>query len=131
MYLLALAAILGWALIFARWLPGRPGTAIFLAQAAILSMLYTLACLGQLWLGATLLFWAGNAALVGIAMRQWASSVRFLTSVPCVLFVFYAAANWLLFSEAQYYFWDEFTQWGLVTREMLATHNLYDLASNA
>jgi hypothetical protein len=57
--------------------------------------------------------------------------MRFLVSVPCVLFVLFGVAHCFLFSEAHYYFWDEFAQWGLVTREVVSTHELYGLASNA
>jgi hypothetical protein len=131
MSLLAVPAILGWALAFARRVPGRPGAAIFFAISAVVSVLYVFACVGQLWLGAVLLFHAGNLALIALVVRHRADALRFLVSVPCVVFVFCAIAHWFLFSEAHYHFWDELAQWGLVTREIVSTHELYGLASNA
>jgi hypothetical protein len=131
MSLLTVPAILGWALVLSFPLSERPGAAIFLALSGIVSSMYMFACMNHLWIGAASLFYAGNTVLVALAVLDRRRVLRFLFSVPCVIFVLFGVAYWLVFSEARYIYWDEFSQWGLVTREIMSTHELYDLASNA
>jgi len=130
MSLLALSAILGWALILTRRLPDRPGAAVFLAVSSVISVIYVFACIDQLWVGSALLFYGGVAALLVSLGFDRSRAIHFLVSVPSVVFVSFAVGYWLTFSEAHYAYWDEFSQWGLATREILATNELYDLASN-
>ena len=122
--------ILGYALFVSRRFQKGPGAAIFFSVCFQLVALYGFACVGLLRPGAHLLVLVGSLLFAILLIRGWALGRSLLFSPPAVLLVVGGIAYWLIFREARYFFWDEFSQWGTATRELFFTHKLYGPGSN-
>ncbi len=131
MVLLALAAIAGFGLLALRFAPERPGAALFLGGSAALCTSYVLALSGLALAGVQLVFWIGVAALLWKLVVARAATLGFLLSPPFCVLAATAAAHAALFAEAEYHYFDGYAQWGMLTRELLSTGELPDLAGNS
>ena len=118
MWLLAFAAMLGLALLVARGLPARPGAAVFVAASAVVVASYTAALAGLLAIASTAILWLGVGALLWRAAVDAKRTLSFVTSPAVLVFVAGGVVHAWLFAEAEYRFFDEYAQWGLLTREV-------------
>ena len=131
MVLLAVAATLGFALWVARRADVRPGAAIFVSVSATLCLGYGAGVVGLLRPGLLVLFWLGVGLLLWQATTDRERALRLLGSPAVVVFAAGAALHAWTFSSAEYHFYDEYAQWGLLSREILTTGELYGLDSHA
>ncbi len=128
MPLLTIVSLLGHALALVRLLGREVEIALFGALSAIVALLYAAGLAGCLKPAAVLLFHLGLALFVicGYLFHREKKNPLALVTPGVALFVLLGAVFWFLFKDARYFFWDEFSHWGLVTREILAHDALPD-----
>lgn len=128
MPLLALVSILGYAFLLFYGLRKHAELILFSCVSGIICLVYFLGLLGFLKEGAFFIFYLGVLLFLVFAClyyREKELFTRFFT--PGVsLFLLLSAGYWLFSLDARYFYWDEFSNWGLVTKELLSIHRLYD-----
>ncbi len=127
MELFAPLALVGWWLAVHALVRREPELLWFAVVAAVVALLYPAALAGALLPAARALFWAGLLLLIpGIyihLMRRPELGRRLLAPGPMLLLAG-TVLFWLRFHGFTYYMWDEFSNWGLMTKEMVATNAL-------
>lgn len=95
--------------------------------AGIVSSLYFMGLNGHLFLGARCLFWAGIIFFIissyFLISRDNPRSLNVL-SPGIVFFAMAFLVGYFVLQDAQYRNWDEFSHWGLASKEMLITNSL-------
>ena len=108
------------------------GEAALLSSSALLIVLYFGGLAGLLqhttWvtaaLGVGMLFWSGRSLIDEVARNPYPPILLALTSV----------GFWIIHAESHYFFWDEYSHWGVYIKEMLFTgqyYGTYEYPSNA
>lgn len=127
MELFAPLSLVGWWLFAHALLRREPELLWFAVVAAAGAVLYPAALAGALLPAARAVFWAGLLLVIpGLyihLMRRPDLGRRLLAPGP-VLLLAGLVLFWLRFSGFTYYMWDEFSNWGLMTKEILATNAL-------
>ena len=133
--LLPFLAILGFLLALAA-LKRSPltGVNIFSVVSVIPCCLYLLALAGLLRMGALVMLVAGSlagiTALVVLARRDGLrASGRFVLTPPFVVFLILGMVFFAMTTPVSFREWDEFSHWGLVTKEICLTHRLPEAGS--
>jgi hypothetical protein len=126
-FVLFLLSLLGFVALGVRRLSWPAEQMPLWTVALFISALYAAALSGVLYAGARVLVATGLILLVGQLvtdrhrLKEAAASV--LTPGVC-LFVAVAIAYWVKFHAGMLSAWDEFSHWGLVIKELTATHAL-------
>ena len=134
MTLLILPSLAGWFLIGNRLFGSRKELGLLSLVSAVTVLLYAAALAGVLEVVARALFWGGLAACLWLEVREGRETFR--RDLRCWLvpgiavYLVFATAHWLIFQEASFLYWDEFSHWGLAVKEILFRHGLYDGSGN-
>ena len=131
MPLFTLLPVFGYALFAYLKCKRNISTSIFFSITFILSVLYLMGLFNLLKVGAFLLFYAGCGIFVYLAYKNSLQVFKIIGSVPVVVFTVASVIYWYLFQDAHYFFWDEFSHWGVYVKEMMYTHKLYGAESIA
>ena len=133
MVFFALCSILGYATCLHLFLKRQLELGIFVSLASIVVCLYLFAQLGYLQVSAVAVFYLGlilfvvNLLLYGIKFRQQGKD---LFSPGLFLFIGLSVLYWLRFQGVTYgEDGDVLSHWGLVTKEMLLTHDFTGMES--
>jgi len=129
----ALIPILGYTMLICFWARGRAELALFAAITAITTVAYLFSLVGLLQPAAVVIFWAGVLLCLGMPVlirRRSPELIPQLLSPGIVLFVVYTVVQWSLFHGAEYFFWDEFSHWGLAVKELNFHDRLWGADSN-
>ncbi len=126
-----LTSVAGWttAAVALAGMPFELGLAAVLP--AIILVLYGCALAGRLSAGATLLVHGGNVLLpLALFLLHRRGTLRRLIVTPasCVVLVSVILFCWW-FRDGSFHIWDEFSFWGISSREMLANASLRDASS--
>lgn len=132
MGLLTLVPILGFSAFLARSLRLGHAQALLCAVAAIVLFTYTGGLVGVLWWSALAVCLAGSALLAFELMRR-AKTGSLLVPVPMTygLLILFSALFWLIHGKSEYLYYDEFSHWGVFTKEMLAYDAFWGADTNA
>jgi len=133
MVVFALLPIFGYTMLISYLARGRAELALFTAVTAIASVVYLFALVGLLQPAAVVMFWAGVLLCLGmpaVIHRRSPGLIPQLLAPGIVLFVLYTVVQWSLFHRAEYFFWDEFSHWGLATKELALHDRLWGPDSN-
>jgi hypothetical protein len=115
------------------WARGRAELALFAAITAITTVVYLFALVGLLQPAAVVIFWAGVLLCLGMPAfihRRSPELIGQLLAPGISLFVLYTVVQWSLFHGAEYFFWDEFSHWGLATKEIVYNDRLWGADGN-
>jgi hypothetical protein len=129
MELLSLIPVIGFALGWMRWQNTTAAAAILHAVSAIIILLYV-GSLAGLLLPMTLLLMAGGVALAAIEVRRLVINHEPIP-VPIAIFAGLSITYWIVQSGSLYYYYDEYSHWGVFLKEMLAHDRLWGADSNA
>jgi hypothetical protein len=122
--LLALLPVLGVSSLFARLASERVEMALFSAVSSITAIIYLFGLVGLLAPAATVIFWGGAALAVASPFLLRGRSIP--ASPGLILFVVLSLIQWALFQDAGFFFWDEFSHWGLAAKELVNINRLFD-----
>ena len=134
MSLLAIASLFGYALLIHGVAKKEIELCLLSALTLIIALLYCSSLAGVLPAVSTLCYVLGLVLLVSIvwidATRGKAFAAGVLTP-GIVVFMLGAIIFWWCFSAATCFFWDEFSHWGLVTKELYFSGVLDNGSGNA
>lgn len=119
--LLSLLALVGvWMFVSQRWrLDSAP--ALMFSVASILATLFIGGMLNTLDVFVWGLRGIGLVALLVASRRWWSLRVRQLPGPAVVIPVVLVIVFWMLHRDATYFYYDEFSHWGIYLRDMLAS----------
>ena len=130
MPLIILLPILGVVLLLRRIGRLTDSMAILNAVSALILLLYIGALLGFMRHTAFSLTGIGLLLLI-YELRNLKRLGEFPLTTPILLFIFIPVIYWLIHSESRPLFWDEYSHWGIYIREMVSTHQLWTIETNA
>ena len=130
MPLIILLPILGVVLLLRRIGRLTDSMAILNAVSALILLLYIGALLGFMRHTAFSLTGIGLLLLI-YELRSLKRLGKFPLTTPILLFIFIPVIYWLIHSESRPLFWDEYSHWGIYIREMVSTHQLWTIETNA
>jgi len=126
MEILVIFCLLGYALHLKTVGIQNSSVAIFLSTALSILALYILGLLNLLQYGSKAIFLGGIALLAFGVVKNRDGAKEFAKQTPVVVFVVLGVLYWLMTKSALFFFWDEFSHWGLFIKEMKFTDKLYD-----
>lgn len=127
MELLALASLIGWWLALHALVRREAELLLFAVVAAVMAALYLAGLAGCLQAGARTIYWLGLGLVApGLYWHLQARPelLKGLAAPGPVIFLVGVALFWLRFHDFTYYMWDEFSNWGLMAKEIAAGHGL-------
>ncbi len=129
MELLSLIPIIGTALAWRRWQTITAASAILHAVSAILIVLFLGSLLGLLLPVTLLLMIIGTvlAAVEGYRLIR----MKIMLPVPFIVLILLCTIFWLIHSGSAYFYYDEYSHWGVFLKEMLATNQLWAADTNS
>ncbi len=130
MPLIILLPILGVVLLLRRLGRLTDSMAILNAVSALILLLYIGALLGFMRHTAFSLTGIGLLLLI-YELRNLKRLGEFPLTTPILLFIFIPVIYWLIHSESRPLFWDEYSHWGIYIQEMVSTHQLWTIETNA
>jgi hypothetical protein len=128
MELVALIAVIGFALFWQRSQNTTSAAAILHAVSAMLVLLFLSSLVGLLLPCALILLILGSA-LALLEGRHCAKRKSF--PVPIGIFAVLGVIFWLLQSNSLYYFYDEYSHWGVFVKEMISRNALWGADTNS
>jgi len=129
MELLSLIPVIGFALGWMRWQNVTAGSALLHSVSTVVLVLFAGSLAGVLLPAALVLMFYGTTLIV-IEVRRYANQ-RKDPPAPLVVFVVLCVVYWLVQSQSQLYFFDEYSHWGVFLREMLGNNQLWGTDSNS
>lgn len=129
MELLPLIPLIGFALSWQRWQNTTAAAAMLHSVSTMLLVLFIGSLVGLLLPTTVLLMVLGTifAAVEGIrCVRQHRT-----LPVPMAIFVILSIAYWATQIGSQYFFYDEYSHWGVFLKEMLARNQLWGADTNS
>lgn len=129
MELFSLIPILGAALAWQQWRSTTAASAILHAVSAILLLLFLGALAGLLLPTTLLLMFVGTilAAVEGYRLIR----MKIMLPVPFIVLILLCTIFWLIHSGSAYYYYDEYSHWGVFLKEMLAKNQLWAADTNS
>lgn len=129
MELLSLISVIGIALGWQRWRGCTAASAVLHAVSSMLILLFLGALIGLLW-PTTLLLMAAGLLLAFFAGRRYLV-LRKAIPVPVGVFAILCVAYWLVQSGSAFFYYDEYSHWGVFLREMLSLDQLWGADTNS
>ena len=129
MELLSLIPIIGTALAWRRWQTITAASAMLHAVSAILIVLFLGSLVGLLLPVTMLLMIVGTllAAIEGYRLARQKHPVPIAIGIFAILCI----AFWTIHSGSSYFYYDEYSHWGVFLKEMLAKNQLWAADSNS
>jgi len=129
MELLTLIPVLGTALAWRRWQATTAASAALHAVSVILIVLFLGSLVGLLLPVTLLLMIVGTvlAAVEGYRLIR----MKIMLPVPFIVLILLCTIFWLIHSGSSYFYYDEYSHWGVFLREMLATNQLWSADTNS
>lgn len=129
MELLSLIAIIGLAMGWRQFAGLSSGPALLHACAAAILFLYVGALAGALYPASIALLVIGLGLLVtgGLHAARNAAGVP----IPLVLLALFCLVHWFIHNDSSFFYYDEYSHWGVYLRDMLAHAALWGSDSNA
>jgi hypothetical protein len=129
MELLTLIPVIGFTLSWHRWQNWTASSAILHAVSAILLVLFLGSLVGLLLPITLLLMITGSVLAVFEGFRL----VRHRASlpIPVVIFALLSIVFWTVHSGSSYFYYDEYSHWGVFLKEMLADNQLWSADTNS
>lgn len=113
-------------LLHARW-RRRPELCILAVVSSLMGLLYLAALAGVMHACAVALFWGGLAAaalVLGWGLARHGQPWQGFFTPGATLFVLACLGYHLAFPDVTMQLWDEFSHWGVMTKELLVTNQL-------
>ena len=129
--LMGLVPLLGFWAVFRRTAGYSASTSLLLAGSTMLVILYLGGLLGQLRWTALAVYLGGILAALGYAAEAARKHVSIVPSVPIGVFILLVMAFWLLHRGSGFFYYDEFSHWGIFLREMLASDRYWGADTNS
>ncbi len=129
MELLSLIPVIGFTLSWHRWRNWTASSAILHAVSAILLVLFIGSLVGLLLPITLLLMIAGTVLAVVEGYRLVRQKVSL--PVPVGIFAVLCIVFWMVHSGSSYYYYDEYSHWGVFLKEMLAKNQLWAADTNS
>lgn len=129
MELLPLIPVIGFALAWQHWQNTTAASAMLHAVSAIVLVLFVASLVGLL-LPVTVLLMAGGTALAAVEGRRYVRS-QIPLPVPIGIFVTLCVIYWTIHSGSSYYYYDEYSHWGVFLKEILAQNQLWGADTNS
>ncbi|MFW6307519.1 MAG: hypothetical protein ACOC08_02640, partial [Campylobacterales bacterium] len=131
MVLLSLVPIFGYALFIFIYFRLRASSAVFISTSFIVTIVSLLAMMGLLKEVSYALFIAGLMLFLYLPYRFREKNIEFFSSTPIVLMIIFSLIYFFISRDSYFFFWDEFSHWGLFIKEMMYTDRLYDASTLA
>ena len=128
---LSLLPILGLAMFLARALNVGPGAGCVHAVATIMLALFAAALLDGLWWVTLGIHVAGVLLLAYETRRVVLRGPPYSLPVPVGLLIVAVAMFWQTYGADQFFFYDEYSHWGIYVKEMLALDGFWPGNTNA
>jgi uncharacterized membrane protein (UPF0136 family) len=129
MELLSLIPVIGFALLWMRWQNSTAAPAVLHAVAAMIMILFLGSLVGLL-LQTTLLLKITGTVLAATEAWRLAKDRKPLP-VPIAVFAILGISYWIVQSGSSYYYYDEYSHWGVFLKEMLANNQLWGSETNS
>ena len=129
MELLSLLPVIGFTLGWIRWQESSSSAALLHAVSGMLAILFVGSLVGAL-LPASLLLVVAGTVLAAVESVRLVLRKKSLP-VPLGMFALLCIAFWLMHSGASYFFYDEYSHWGVFLKEMLGSNQLWGADSNS
>lgn len=129
MELLTLIPVLGTALAWRRWQTTTAASAALHTVSVILIVLFLGSLVGLLLPVTLLLMIVGTvlAAVEGYRLIR----MKIMLPVPFIVLILLCTIFWLIHSGSSYFYYDEYSHWGVFLKEMLATNQLWSADTNS
>jgi len=129
MELLAVIPLIGFSLAWQRWQGTNSASAILHAVGAMLIFLYIGSLAGAILPATAFLMIAGTALAAVEGRRMYLRKAVIPTPVGVLILL--CVVHWFVHSDSVYFYFDEYSHWGVFLREMLAHDQLWGADSNA
>jgi hypothetical protein len=90
-----------------------------------------LAMIGLLKEASYAVFVIGVILFLYIPYKYREKNIEFFSSTPTVLLIIFSLVFFFISRDSHFFFWDEFSHWGLFIKEMMYTDRLYDASTIA
>lgn len=127
----SLLPIFGYAAIFYIYFKKTVSVSIFFSIASIITILFVFGMLDFLKEGAYFLFYGGVGLFIFLSIWAKDKLLEAVKSVPFVMFTLMSIIYLYFMQDAQLFFWDEYSHWGIFIKEMYYYHHFYDNSSVA
>lgn len=129
MEMLSLLAVAGIAMGLRSYADLSAGSALLHAAATVIVFLYISSLVGVLFPGTVLLLVAGLVLFALAGARDYRAGATL--PVPVILLVLFAIIYWAAHRDASFFYYDEYSHWGVFLRDMLASGALWDSSTNS
>jgi hypothetical protein len=129
--IISLLPIFGYAAVFYIYFKKTVSVSIFFSISSIITILFVFGMLDFLKQGAYLLFYGGMVFLLFLSIWFKDKLFEAVKSVPFVMFTLASIIYLYLMQDAKFFFWDEYSHWGIFIKEMYYFHHFYDTSSVA
>lgn len=131
MELLTLLPIFGYALFIFVYFGLRASSAVFISTSFMVTTIVLLAMIGLLKEASYAVFAIGVILFLYIPYKYRDKNIEFFSSTPTVLLIIFSLVFFFISRDSHFFFWDEFSHWGLFIKEMMYTDRLYDASTLA
>ena len=126
-----LLPILGVTVLLARCLRLGYPLALLYAVSLIIVLLFGGALLGLLWVTALSIHIVGGALLASQLRHIARDDGQLSRTLPLIVLAILTLAFWFRFCDAKFYFYDEYSHWGIYFKEMVASNAFWTAHTNA
>lgn len=123
--LLALISIFGYAITLNAYFKIKPSVSIFFSISFIITTLFFFGMLESLKVGSHALYFLGIMLFLFSIFKNLHVVKKWLFSVPVVMFITISIIYFFLMRDSQFFFWDEFSHWGYLAKQMFYSNSLY------
>ncbi len=127
----SLLPIFAYAIAFNIFFKKTVSTSIFFSITSIITILFIFGMLDILSIGRSVLFYGGILLLPLLSIIYKNDVLKFIRSVPFVIYLLSSMIYLYLIQDAQLFFWDEYSHWGAFIKEMYYFDAFYDASSVA
>ena len=128
--LFSLFPLIGFSLYWQRFSKNYASVALIQVTSFILFFLYLGALFSTLYLFSFIVWIVGSIFFLHEVFLKKYYKINFYRLIPYFIFVIFVCIYHFLFAERFLFFWDEFSQWGIVSKEIIFTNHIYDSTSN-
>ena len=128
--LLSLFPLIGFSLYWQRFSKNYASVALIQVTSFILFFLYLGALFSTLYLFSFIVWIVGSIFFLHEVLLKKYYKINVYRLTPYFIFVIFVCVYHFLFAERFLFFWDEFSQWGIVSKETIFTNRIYDSTSN-
>ena len=126
---LPVLACTGFALLLSRRAGLLPSIALLVVTSLVLFVLFVGALVGLLLPATVLIMAAGLLAMILESYRFHTAKTRL--PLPLVVFVSLSFVFWLAHNDASFFYFDAFSHWGILLREVLVADALWGADTNS